>query len=167
MFCADCGNNQSPKTLPLGWRRDFMQTLNYVAIAVLAVLLIAVICCAPVLGQEKAVSNDRLAVLWSSGDPEVAHRVCFMYTDNAKKQKWFDEVTLIVWGPSARLLAGDKDLQAKVRTMISDGVKVQACLACTDSYGVTEQLRLLGIDVKYMGKPLTDLLKQGWKMLTF
>lgn len=49
-----------------------------------------------VQGQEKTPPNSRLAVIWTSGDPEVAYRVCFMYTDNAKKQKWFDEVTLIV-----------------------------------------------------------------------
>jgi hypothetical protein len=118
-------------------------------------------------GQDKALSDSRLAVIWTSGDPDVAHRVCFMYTDNAKKQKWFDEVVLIVWGPSARLLAGDKDLQAKIKTMQADGVVIQACLACTESYGVTEQLRKLGIDVKYMGKPLTDFIKTGWKILTF
>jgi len=117
--------------------------------------------------QDKPASNSRLAVVWSSGDPDVAHRVCFMYTDNAKKQKWFDEVVLIVWGPSARLLAGDKDLQAKIKTMQDDGVIVQACQACADSYGVTEQLRKLGIDVKYMGKPLTDFIKTGWHILTF
>jgi hypothetical protein len=116
-------------------------------------------------GQEK--QNSRLAVIWTSGDPDVAHQVCFMYTGNAKKQKWFDEVTLIVWGPSARLLAGDKALQAKIKGMLEDGVKIQACQACADSYGVTEQLRKLGIDVKYMGKPLTDLIQQGWHILTF
>ncbi len=117
--------------------------------------------------QETVSEKSRLAVLWTSGDPDVAHRVCFMYTGNAKKQKWFDDVTLIVWGPSARLLAGDKDLQAKIKGMLDDGVKIQACLACTDSYGVTEQLRKMGIEVKYMGKPLTDLIKQGWHILTF
>ena len=117
--------------------------------------------------QDRAPSESRLAVIWSSGDPDVAHRVCFMYTDNAKKQQWFDQVVLIVWGPSARLLAGDKDLQAKIKTMQDDGVLVQACQACTDSYGVTEQLRKLGIDVKYMGKPLTDYIKTGWNVLTF
>jgi hypothetical protein len=126
----------------------------------------AIIRSSSVNGQEKSTSN-RLAVIWTSGDPEVAHRVCFMYTDNAKKQKWFDEVTLIVWGPSARLLAGDKDLQAKIKGMLDDGVKIQACQACSDSYGVTEQLRKMGIDVKYMGKLLTDYIQQGWHILTF
>jgi len=111
--------------------------------------------------------ESRLAVVWSSGDPEVAHRVCFMYCHNAKKQQWFDRVVIIVWGPSARLLAGDKDLQAEVKSMMQDGVQVQACVACADSYGVSERLRGLGIEVKGMGRPLTDLLKQGWKVLTF
>ena len=90
-----------------------------------------------------------------------------MYTHNARKQKWFDDVTLIVWGPSAKLLAADKDLQAKIKFMLDDGVKIHACQACSDSYGVSDQLRKLGIEVKYMGKPLSDILKQGWKVLTF
>lgn len=117
--------------------------------------------------QEPPVAASRLAVIWSSADPDVAKRVCFMYTHAAKKQRWFDEVTLVVWGPSARLLAGDKDLQAEVKAMAADGVTVVACQACADSYGVTAQLRALGLDVKYMGKPLTDMLKAGWKVLTF
>jgi hypothetical protein len=109
----------------------------------------------------------RLAVVWVSGDAEVAHRACLMYTHNAKTRKWFDEVTLIVWGPSARLLAADKELQAKVRAMAADGVRLEACQACADGYGVSDQLRKLGVDVRYMGQPLSEMLKQDWKVLTF
>jgi len=111
--------------------------------------------------------ESKLAAIWTSGDPEVAHRVCLMYCQAAKKQKWFDQVVLIVWGPSARLLAADKDLQAKVKSMMDDGVLVQACVVCGDSYGVSDRLRDLKIEVKAMGPPLTDMLKQGWKVLTF
>jgi hypothetical protein len=109
----------------------------------------------------------RLAVLWTSADPEVAHRVCLMYSHAAGQQRWFDEVLLVVWGPSARLLAADKDLQAKVKSMLADGIKVQACVVCADSYGVTARLRELGVDVKPMGGPLTEMLKSDWKVLTF
>ena len=111
--------------------------------------------------------DSRLAVVWTSADPDVANRVCLMYTHAAAKNKWFDEVRLIVWGPSARLLAGDKDLQAKIKAMIKDGVLVQACIACADSYGVSETLGGLGIEVKLMGKPLTDILQSDYKVLTF
>ncbi|MGC9467619.1 MAG: DsrE family protein [Anaerolineae bacterium] len=110
---------------------------------------------------------DHLAVIWSSGDPAVAHKVCFMYTHNAKRQGWFEHVTLIVWGPSAELLTRDESLQQRIRAMIADGVVIEACKACSDAYGVSDQLSALGIDVKYMGTPLTQMLKQGWRVLTF
>ena len=144
--------------------------------ASLAALVVAALMCAgaPSLlaqaatpDQGKEASGSRLAVLWTSGDPEVAHRACLMYTHAARKQKWFDEVVLIVWGPSARLLAADKDIQAKVKAMMADGVTVQACVACADSYGISAQLKSLGIEVRGMGAPLTDMLKQGWKVLTY
>ncbi len=112
-------------------------------------------------------AKTKLAVVWTSGDPEVAQKVCFMYTQAAKKARWFDEVLLVVWGPSSRLLAGDKELQAAVKAMIADGVVVQACVVCADMYGVADTLRQMGIEVKPMGQPLSDMLKTDWKVLTF
>jgi len=111
--------------------------------------------------------KTRLAVVWTSGDSEVAHKVCFMYTQAAKRAQWFDEVVLVVWGPSSRLLAGDKELQASVKKMIAAGVVVQACVACADMYGVADTLREIDIEVKPMGRPLSDMLKADWKVLTF
>lgn len=111
--------------------------------------------------------NNHLVSLWTSADPEVAEKVCFMYTHNAKKQGWFPEVTLIVWGPSAQLLATNSSLQTQVQTMLGDGVIVQACKACADMYGVASVLQGLGVDVKYMGVPLTNMLQAGRKVLTF
>jgi hypothetical protein len=110
---------------------------------------------------------SKLAVLWTSGDPDVAHKVCLMYTHAAKRARWFDEVVLIVWGPSSRLLAADKDLQAKVRAMMASGVVTQACVACADMYGVSDDLREMGVDVKPMGQPLSEMLKSDWTVLTF
>ena len=109
--------------------------------------------------------EERLVVIWSSGDPEIAHKVCFMYTHNAKRQGWFEDVTLIVWGPSAALLAHDALLQQRIREMIADGVVLEACKACADSYGVGDDLAALGIDVTYMGVPLTEMLKEGRRVL--
>ena len=114
------------------------------------------------------VESDKLAVLWTSGDADVAHKVCFMYTHAAKKQGWFKEVRLIVWGPSSRLLATDKTIQAAVKKMQTDKVVVEACQACADSYGVSDILRKLGVKVKYMGQPLTQMLKaDDYEVLTF
>jgi len=146
-------------------------TLNRQSLPILLVLVAA--CGAGLLAKVVEPSADpgprpsRLAVLWSSGDPDVAHRVCHMYTHAAARNGWFDEVRLIVWGPSARLLAGDKDLQAKVKAMMEDGVDVDACIACANSYGVSDTLRELGIEVKAMGRPLTLMLQGDCEVLTF
>ena len=113
------------------------------------------------------MADNRLAVIWSSADPEVAHNVCFMYTHNAKRRGWFDDVTLVVWGPSARLLTERPDLQERLQAMQEDGVTIQACKACADQYGVAPALEGLGIEVIFMGQPLTAMLKEGWKTLTF
>lgn len=110
----------------------------------------------------------RLALVWTSGDPDVAHRMALMYSHAAKRAGWYDEVTLIVWGPSQRLLVGDKDLQAKVEAMRKDGVIVRACIACANSYGIADDLRALGLPVEPMGQPLSEMLQSdGWDVLTF
>ena len=47
------------------------------------------------------------------------------------------------------------------------GIEVVACRACADAYGVTGTLEALGVEVKYMGEPLTRMLKGDWEVLTF
>ncbi|NPU85877.1 MAG: DsrE family protein [Syntrophaceae bacterium] len=113
------------------------------------------------------MNNDSLVVLWTSGDREVATKMVFMYTLNAKKKKWWDAVTLIVWGPSSKLLSEDAELQQKIAEMKAEGIKLEACKACSDQYGVSSSLENLGIEVKYMGMPLTDYIKKGEHILTF
>jgi hypothetical protein len=110
--------------------------------------------------------KDKLAVIWASGDREVALKMVFMYTYNAKKLKWWDTVRLIVWGPSARLLTEDKELRNYIGRMKDQGVELLACKACADMYGVSDNLAALGISVIYMGEPLTEMLKGGWATLS-
>lgn len=111
-------------------------------------------------------NSNKLAVLWTSGDPEVAEKMAFMYTYNAKKQGWFEEVVLIVWGPSAKLLSENEMLQDYVKRMQEAGIKVEACTACARMYGVDKQLAEMDIDVKGMGVPLSNYLKEGWQTLS-
>ncbi len=136
-------------------------------IALAAILLVGVVVGQTWVRADNAAEKNRLAVVWTSGDAEVAHKMCLMYTHAAKNAKWFDEVTFIVWGPSSRLLAGDKQLQEKIKSMMASGIVVQACVVCADMYGVADDLRTMGIEVKGMGKPLSDLLKADWKVMTF
>lgn len=117
--------------------------------------------------QKRSNSKDKLLVLWTSGDREVALKMVFMYTLNGKMRGWWDDICLVVWGPSAKLLSTDIELQDYIKKIIEEGVEVVACKACSDSYGVSSTLEELGVVVKYMGEPLTDYLKKDCKTITF
>ena len=113
-----------------------------------------------------------VVLLFSLGIVNGIHRVgaaVYMYTYNAKKNNWWDEVRFVVWGPSSLLLSVDKELQDYIKKMKDEGegVILEACKACADMYGVSDKLASLGIDVKYMGKPITDMLKSGYASMTF
>jgi hypothetical protein len=116
--------------------------------------------------QSEKPGNEKLVMIWSSADRDVALNMVFMYTSNSKKFGWWDDITLVVWGPSAKLLAEDETLQVHIKNMIDAGVVVKACKMCADSYGVSYKLEQLGIIVKYM-KELTDYIKEGRNILTF
>lgn len=111
--------------------------------------------------------SQGLVVVWTTGAREVARKMVFMYSKNSRLQGWWDRVQLVVWGPSALLLTQDRELQEELEELKAAGVELLACKACADLYGVTGKLRALGIEVIYMGKPLTEMLKSGWHCLTF
>jgi hypothetical protein len=111
--------------------------------------------------------TDSLFVLWTSGDRDVAIETVFMYALNAKTHGWFDEVELCIWGPSATLAVEDEEINVRLTHMKRQGVKLTACKACTDHLDLTKDLEEMGVDVIYMGKPLTEKLKSDVKVLTF
>lgn len=108
-----------------------------------------------------------LHVLWTTGEKDVAIRMVFQYLMNAKANGWWDEINLIIWGPSAKLAAEDKEIQSEIQMCLDSGMTVQACLACTDSYGVTKQIMRLGINVRLMGESFTEYLQGDERVVTF
>lgn len=111
--------------------------------------------------------KDKLVVVWTSSDREVALKMVFMYIINAKIRRWWEDITLIVWGPSAKLLSEDKELQDCIGAIKYSGVELLACRACAEDYGVIEDLEKLEIKVIYMGEPLTCYIKDDTKIITF
>jgi hypothetical protein len=88
-----------------------------------------------------------------------------MYAINSKANNWWEDVNVIIWGASARLTGEDAQVQSEMKEMIQQGVSVEACRDCADNFGVTEKLEKLGINVRYMGLPLTEYIKQDQKLI--
>ena len=110
--------------------------------------------------------RSHLFILWTDDNPITAEKVVFMYGINSLLNGWWEEVTLIIWGATAKLVSKDKGIQEKIREALRAGVHVTACKACSDQLGVSEDLKKLDIEVKYWGEPLTRLLKSGERLLT-
>lgn len=117
--------------------------------------------------NEMNEQKDTLVILWTSGDPDVAVKMVFMYAKGSMKNDWWKSINLIIWGPSSKLTSENEQIQKEIKEMQELGIIVEACKACADQYGVAGKLEELGIEVKYMGEPLTDFLKSDAKVVTF
>lgn len=50
--------------------------------------------------------------------------------------------------------------------MLQNGISLEACKDCCDNFNLTDILLKLGINVRYMGEPFTEYLKEGEKVIT-
>ena len=108
---------------------------------------------------------DKLNILWTTDNKDTVFSMLSMYATNSIKKGWWNEVNIIIWGASAKLVALDSQVQTEVLEMLSRGIKIEACRACTDEFSVTDKLEKLGIKVHYMGEPLTSYLKSDDKLI--
>ena len=81
-----------------------------------------------------------------------------MYTLNSRLKGWWEDITFIIWGPSAHLIRHDYELQQYLQTIKEQRVKIEACITCANMYGVAQDLLDMGVDVKAMGPFLTQYI---------
>jgi hypothetical protein len=110
--------------------------------------------------------KTHLYVLGTNDNLITAEKMIFMYTINSLTQGWWEKVTLIIWGAPTKLVSEDENIQKLVKDALEAGVHVTACKACADQLGVTDILKKQNIEVKYWGKPLTEILANDEKLLT-
>ena len=84
------------------------------------------------------------------------------------ERKYWDEATIMIWGPSAQILAQNRELQEQMKVVRDSGVKFNACVVCTDDYGVSDTLKELGVALIHTGEMLTEALQSDdVKVITF
>jgi len=84
------------------------------------------------------------------------------------ERKYWDEATIMIWGPSAQILAKNRELQEQMKIVRDSGVKFNACVVCSDDYGVSDTLRELGVELIHTGEMLTEALQSvDIKVVTF
>lgn len=66
-----------------------------------------------------------------------------------------------------RRLAVKANVLLALVVLLAGGVVVQACVTCADTYRVSDNLREMGIEVKPMGQPRSEMLNGDREVLTF
>ncbi len=112
-------------------------------------------------------SEDKLLIVWTSQDEEVASKMVLLYSSVILDRNYWDKATLMIWGPSIKLLAKIPKLQEFIKKIKSSGVELTCCVVCSDEYNLTKQMIDLGVKPEHTGEFLTQALKEDYKVITF
>lgn len=108
---------------------------------------------------------SKLLVVISTGEKEKA-LTGLLYTTNVIRNQWIDDVRVFFFGPFEKLLAEDSEIQ-EWTTELANHQQPMACKFISDNHGVSEQLASLGVDVQYVGQPISDAIKEGYVPMVF
>lgn len=93
-----------------------------------------------------------------------------MFAINAKKNKWLDNVNVVLFGPSEKMIAtaeSDSPIGKLMGQAIQLGVVPIACRAIADGEGITKELMGIGVEVEYVGAIISSFIKKDYQVLTF
>lgn len=102
---------------------------------------------------------NKLVILWKTDNDIDIHNLVLPYAYNAYAKKWFDEVTLLIWGASQKRVLEDKMISERVKNLKNQGIRVVACKMCAEAIHTSEYLKGLSVEVVYTGELLSDALK--------
>ena len=105
--------------------------------------------------------NDKLLVIISTSEPEKA-RTGMMYAVNALKNCWMEDVKVFFFGPAQETLIRDAELQKLLYDYSAHDMTAVACKFIADREHTTESTTALGVQVAYVGKMISDLIKDGY-----
>ncbi|MBW1707453.1 MAG: hypothetical protein JRJ86_20210 [Deltaproteobacteria bacterium] len=109
--------------------------------------------------------SSKLLVIIATGENEKA-LTGLMYASRTLAEGWMDQVKVIFFGPSERLLVED-EMIAKTAKEIGAVEKTIACKFISDRDGISEKIQDLGLKVEYVGTIISDLLKDGYVPMVF
>ena len=104
--------------------------------------------------------STKLLVIVATSDREKA-QTALMYANNAMKRGWFDDIKVVYFGPSEKLVVEDPIISDQAREIAEAGGSI-ACKYISDRDGVSEKFEKLGVQVEYVGSIISDLIKDGY-----
>ena len=104
--------------------------------------------------------SSKLLVIVATSDKEKA-KTALMYAHNVMRRGWLDDVKVVYFGPSEKLVVEDPFIADQAREIAEAGGSI-ACKFISDREGVSEKIEELGVKVEYVGSIISDLIKDGY-----
>lgn len=102
-------------------------------------------------------------LIWLASGEREKLKPAILYGINARKYGWLDDVKFVVFGESEKLLLEDDDLF----NLINDKENTAYCKFVSDEFGITDKLEKKGANVIYVGDYISNLIKNGYQVITF
>ena len=111
------------------------------------------------------MEQDTLNILWTNADPGTSINMVMLYAKNSILKGWWKNVTVCVWGSTAKYLANDAEIQKHFDMAKEIGVRFTGCITCAQNEGVADKLTEMGVELHGWGPDLTALLKSRAPLL--
>ena len=112
-------------------------------------------------------NGKTLHILWTNDNLLTSQSMVFMYATNSLLKGWWEDVHLIVWGATAKLLAESEAVLQKLKAFQEAGGSVSACKRCAEELGVLDKLEALdGIEILYIGSQFTEIINSDDPLIT-
>lgn len=104
--------------------------------------------------------SSKLLVILASGEKETV-LTGLMYARNAIKRGWMEDVQVVFFGPSEKLMVEDAQVSDAAKEMV-EMTNCRACKAISDREDISGKVEELGVKVEYVGSVISDLIKEGY-----
>ena len=104
--------------------------------------------------------GSKLLVIIATGDKEKA-LAGLMYARNVLKNKWLDDVKVVFFGPSEKLVTLHDEIVWFIKD-ITTRCDCFVCKAISDKEGLSERLEEAGVKVEYVGTIVSNAIKEGY-----
>lgn len=110
--------------------------------------------------------ENKLHILWTNDNVLTAEHMLLLYATKTMEFKLWDEIIIIIWGATSKLVAENEHIQKLVADAQKAGVMFTSCVKCAEDLGTTQALLDQGIELIAWGKPLTELIKNKNHLIT-
>jgi len=104
--------------------------------------------------------SKRLLIVIATADREKA-LAGLMYAKNAWAAAWFEDVKVVFFGPSEKLIVRDDEVANEMQKASVIGESF-ACKAISEKEGISEDLEKLGLTVVGVGPIVSKFINEGY-----